>query len=213
MKQILIVDDTSTNLRILEILLKKCGCEVYPFVSPESCLEWASDNWQNIDLVIVDYQMPGMNGDGLAVKLRRLGCVCHIIILTGYSGLSPAALDQEAKIDAIMNKPISINDVRYILERWSDQVQIMDARRESRIEMVKDDAQEIFIYRDGFYISINVRCINRSEHGIAFVLNANDSGVVSTSNEIMLKSGVNYSVRWSRQRPEGQCIGCCSIES
>ena len=213
MKQVLIVDDAATNLRILEILLKKCECEVNAFVTCEGCLDWVRHDRRELDLVILDYQMPGMNGDYLAAELRKLGYTCHIVILTGYSGLAKELLLPAAGIDAIMNKPITITDVRYMLDRWSAKETVIDARKESRVDLANADKQEIFLYKDGYYISLNATCINKSEHGLAFKLSPVDSGLISPASEITLKSGYGYSVRWVRQREDGQYFGCCAIKT
>ncbi len=212
MKQVLIVDDTATNIRILELLLTKSDCYVHEFIKPEDCLTWAENNISIIDLAIIDFQMPSMNGDDLAAALRKLGCNVHIVILTAHNTLSMDMLNTEASITTIINKPISMKDVKYMINRWSERDQVIDARREPHIAVDEELHQELFLYKNGFYKSFHAHCINRSQNGIAFKLLPRDAGIISTGDEILLDNGINYSVRWSRILQKKQCFGLSQIQ-
>jgi CheY-like chemotaxis protein len=211
MKHVLIIDDVATNLLILETLLRKSGCEVYTFINPEDCIQWARNNISLIDLAIIDFQMPSMAGDALAAQLRELGCGFNIVILTAHSALSKDMLDPGAKITTIINKPISINDIQYILNRWSHGKLPIDVRREPRISVSSEDFHEIYCYQNGFYQSFHANCINRSDSGLAYRLRPRDMGIIVTGNEILLDEGLNYSVRWSHLHQGHQCFGLSKI--
>jgi len=198
MRNILIVDDTATNLRILELLLKKLDCNVFNFATPDDCIKWARNNINNVDLAILDFQMPNMDGDELAAILRELGCISHIIILTAHSALAIEMLNEKAEITTIINKPISITDVKYMLTRWSERGKTVDARRESHYPYENREPQEVFLYKNGFYKSFHAECTDKSANGIGFQLSKRDLGIISTADEILLEDGGNYSVRWSR---------------
>jgi CheY-like chemotaxis protein len=59
---ILIVDDTPTNLKLMEALIRKLGDElsVTTFTEPVEAMTWSAAN--EIDLLIVDYMMPDLDG-------------------------------------------------------------------------------------------------------------------------------------------------------
>ncbi len=58
---VLIVDDTEINLVLFETLVKRLGdCEPITFSNAPQGLAWAQNN--EIDLLIVDYMMPELNG-------------------------------------------------------------------------------------------------------------------------------------------------------
>jgi CheY-like chemotaxis protein len=66
---------------------------------------------KKFDLVITDKAMPGMNGDQLAIALRKMRADVPIILLTGFaeSGISPSVT---AEIDAVIGKPVSLTTLR-----------------------------------------------------------------------------------------------------
>ncbi|QDL56783.1 response regulator [Rhodoferax aquaticus] len=73
-QHVLIVDDTEVNLVLFGALVKKLGnCVEHVFSQPLKALEWAAEN--DIDLVIVDYMMPEMDGLQFINHFRALaGC-------------------------------------------------------------------------------------------------------------------------------------------
>lgn len=72
MQRVLIVDDQGVTRVILEEFLRSMDLEVQVqvFASPLVALEWARSH--PLDLAIVDYQMPGMDGIELTRQLRGL---------------------------------------------------------------------------------------------------------------------------------------------
>ncbi|MBV8600562.1 MAG: response regulator [Candidatus Eremiobacteraeota bacterium] len=69
--QILLVDDSSANLAVYRRILGQIpdvGCVGFP--SPEDGLAWAVRN--DPDLILVDYQMPSMNGLEFVAALRKV---------------------------------------------------------------------------------------------------------------------------------------------
>ena len=68
---VLIVDDTQVNLILFSALVEKLGgCTDFPFTEPLKALEWAQSN--TIDLVILDYMMPEMDGLEFITAFRKL---------------------------------------------------------------------------------------------------------------------------------------------
>ncbi|MDL5034544.1 response regulator [Pelomonas sp. APW6] len=60
-RQVLIVDDAPVNLALFEALVKRLGgCEVSSFGDAVQALSWL--NAHDVDLIIVDYMMPLLNG-------------------------------------------------------------------------------------------------------------------------------------------------------
>jgi response regulator RpfG family c-di-GMP phosphodiesterase len=69
--QILVVDDNQINLSLFGILLKKQGdCESHCHLEPLMALEWAKAN--RVDLVLVDYMMPEIDGIEFVKRFRTL---------------------------------------------------------------------------------------------------------------------------------------------
>jgi len=81
---IIIVDDESINLTIMEISLQEQGCRITTFKSAEACLRSIEGyNLKNYDCLITDYSMPGMSGIDLLEKIKKLDPTLEVILVTG----------------------------------------------------------------------------------------------------------------------------------
>ncbi|NJR58032.1 MAG: hybrid sensor histidine kinase/response regulator [Cyanobacteria bacterium CRU_2_1] len=76
---ILIVDDTPDNLRLLSSLLSEAGYTVRKVLSGELGLEAAQ--LEPPDLILLDIVMPGMNGYEVCQRLKESDRTCHIPII------------------------------------------------------------------------------------------------------------------------------------
>lgn len=68
-RRVLVVDDNETNLKILQKQLKIWGIDCVPVSAPDEGLNLALD--EKFDLVIMDFEMPEMDGIMLAEKIRE----------------------------------------------------------------------------------------------------------------------------------------------
>ena len=69
--QVLIVDDTEINLILFSALVKRLGnCKDKTFVDPLEALDWALSH--HVDLVVVDYMMPQLDGLEFIQRFRQL---------------------------------------------------------------------------------------------------------------------------------------------
>lgn len=81
---ILCVDDEENQLALRKLMLERAGYRVLTAESPaEAIALFGSDT---VDLVIVDYYMPGMNGLALAREILRQKKL-PIVVLSAYAEL------------------------------------------------------------------------------------------------------------------------------
>lgn len=97
---VLCIDDNTTALNIRQMLLQAKGFVVRTATDGRSGLE-ITDN-EPVDAVILDYQMPGMNGEEVARHLRARHPNIPILLLTGLPGLVPESLI--SMVDAFVEK-------------------------------------------------------------------------------------------------------------
>lgn len=69
-KRVACIDDDADVLKVRKILLEASGYSVVTTTSAQELLGWLAGTG-DIDVVLLDYLMPGMNGDELAQKLRQ----------------------------------------------------------------------------------------------------------------------------------------------
>jgi CheY-like chemotaxis protein len=117
---ILIVDDQPVNVQLLEYLLQSTGyTHVSSTTDPRVVAAWHEQ--YNYDIIILDLQMPGMDGfqvmEGLK-EFERDGYL-PVLALTGEPGHRMRALRQGAK--DFLRKPV---DVEELLLRVRNMVEV-----------------------------------------------------------------------------------------
>jgi CheY-like chemotaxis protein len=90
-KTVLCVDDEKLGLRVRKILLEGHGFRVLTAASGKQGLALFDQN--QVDLVVLDYYMPDLNGGEVAAELRRRRPEVPIIFLSAYFSLPPNALE------------------------------------------------------------------------------------------------------------------------
>ena len=79
--KLLYVDDKPERLEVMKARLGRLGYHVETALSGPEALKKFKEN--ATDLAIVDYYMPGMNGDVVAMEMKRLQPFVPIIIFSG----------------------------------------------------------------------------------------------------------------------------------
>jgi CheY-like chemotaxis protein len=87
---VLCIDDNQDVLECEKAFLESFGYRVLTAPTGGKGLELASIH--SVDVVIVDYFMPGMNGQEVAVEMRRLRPQAPIIMLSGAVDVPEQAL-------------------------------------------------------------------------------------------------------------------------
>jgi CheY-like chemotaxis protein len=96
---VLCIDDNEDLLECEKSFLESFGYTVLTAASGDRGLELASTH--SVDVVILDYFMPEMNGQEVAIEMRRLRPQAPIIMLSGVVGVPQQALKQ---VDAFLAK-------------------------------------------------------------------------------------------------------------
>ena len=84
--KILIVDDDAAMLASLRMLLKANGHDVEPAQGGSKALELLRD--QSYDLMLLDLQMPGVNGHEVLRHLKQNGIDTKVIVVSGETSFS-----------------------------------------------------------------------------------------------------------------------------
>src|ERR1700743_2440974 len=91
LKTVLCVDDERIGLRVRKIMLETHGFNVLTASDGRQGLAVFDQN--QVDLVVLDYFMPDMNGGDVAAELRKRRPDVPIIFLSAYFSLPPEALE------------------------------------------------------------------------------------------------------------------------
>lgn len=90
-KRVLCVDDDDDTLKLRRLLLGTAGYSVVTTDSGADALKMFADGLE-VDLVLLDYVMPGMNGDELAAKLRESHPDLKLVAVSAVGQLPPKLL-------------------------------------------------------------------------------------------------------------------------
>jgi CheY-like chemotaxis protein len=97
---ILCVDDQSAGLAIRKQLLETKGYEVLLASNGPEAI--ALTRKHRVDLIILDYRLPGMDGEEIAHILKTENPTRPIVLLTGYAGEIPQRL--LSRVDGFVEK-------------------------------------------------------------------------------------------------------------
>ena len=107
-KSILLVDDSLANLKLTRFLLMEDGFEVRTAENAEQAIQALERSVP--DMILMDIQMPGMDGLALTRHLRRDwdGSLCHvpIVALTASAIKGDEQSARAAGCDGYITKPI-----------------------------------------------------------------------------------------------------------
>lgn len=116
-ENILAVDDNPANLRLLSFLLTDEGYEVRTAVDAEEALVTLA-SWRP-HLILMDLQLPGMDGIELTRRLKADASTRDVIILavTAYAMKGDEQRAIDAGCDGYLSKPIDTRGLRATLAR------------------------------------------------------------------------------------------------
>ena len=115
--RVLIVDDGDTNRDLLTLLLNDSGAEVMAATNGQQALDILIDQKQDADVVLMDMQMPVMDGYTATKELRRLGFTRPIVAMTANAMTGDDAKCRQAGCSEYLSKPI---DLHRLLEMIAD---------------------------------------------------------------------------------------------
>ncbi len=118
---LLLVDDESTILEVLGKTLTYTGYKVMSAQGGEEAVEVYKKNKDQIDLVLLDMIMPGMNGGKVFDLLREINPGVKVILSSGYSIAGEASKIMARGCNGFIQKPFGIKElsqkIREILDK------------------------------------------------------------------------------------------------
>lgn len=136
MKKILLVEDEEMVREGLSVHLSKAG---YQIQGCGSIAEFEKQKDKNIDLVIMDWELPDGEGINAIKKLRGAGDTTPVIMLTARSEVIDKVLGFELGANDYLTKPF---EIRELLARIKNQLK--ESRSEAKLLTVGEITMDLF---------------------------------------------------------------------
>jgi CheY-like chemotaxis protein len=117
-KTILVVDDSPANSKLIRVLLTAEGYQV--LTAPDAELALAIIKTSRPDLILMDLQLPGMDGLALTRQLKSNAATREIPVVahTSYAMKGDEDKARDAGCDGYITKPIDTRALPSVIARY-----------------------------------------------------------------------------------------------
>ena len=112
MGTVLVVDDDSALLTVASNMVERVGFQVLCARSGEEAIELYRQNRERINLVLLDWSMPGMDGEAVAVALHQINPDVRVLLSSGYSEEMVMDNFDAGHITGFVQKPYSFEQLK-----------------------------------------------------------------------------------------------------
>ena len=116
-KKILIVEDDPASCHLFNIMLKSRGSEL---INTDNGLEAVQicKKDSGISLVLMDIQLPVMDGYTATTKIKKMRAELPVIAQTAYAFQEDEQKCLDAGCDDYLTKPVKSADLYQMIDRW-----------------------------------------------------------------------------------------------
>src|SRR5579883_2491644 len=199
-KAILVIEDEEKLRRTIGLHLSSNGYEVRAAASAEEGIRYAGD----MDLILTDLKLPGMNGLALLEKLREQTTHAPVIVMSAFGTVENAVEAMKKGAVDFLPKPFSLDHLSVVVEKALEMSKLRDENRELRAALGEKYQFENIIGRSAAMQEI-FATVARVAGTRATVLLAGESGV---GKDMIARAIHHHSPR--RDRPFVK-INCTAI--
>ena len=116
---VLLVDDRDVNLKVARLMLQKFGCEVTLATNGEEAISIYKEKPSFFDLIIMDVQMPVMDGITATKKLRDMfpNDLAPVYGLSAQIAKNLHKSPEDLGFDLYLNKPLTLDSLNVALKQ------------------------------------------------------------------------------------------------
>ncbi|HNJ35942.1 MAG TPA: response regulator, partial [Leptospiraceae bacterium] len=114
--RILVADDNDVNRGIMQMMLDRIGYSSETCINGQEAVDKASRN--SYAIILMDMQMPEMDGITATKILRARGHKAKIIALTANASAEDRLLCEEAGMDGFLTKPVSMQELSTLADQY-----------------------------------------------------------------------------------------------
>jgi len=114
--RILLAEDNPTTQSLISILLEQMGFDLTIVDNGQAAMEFLEK--EEVDLILMDCQMPQMDGLKATAHLRAKGIETPVIALTAYARDEDEKQCLAAGMNDFLSKPFRQSEMRAMLQKW-----------------------------------------------------------------------------------------------
>jgi DNA-binding NtrC family response regulator len=197
--RILLVDDEPLNLDLLEQELDDLGYVTDRAADGPGALH-RLETWAP-DVLLLDYQMPGMNGIEVLTEIRKKGRDLPVIMITAHGSVERAVEAMKAGADDFITKPFDAEHLALVLKKATERI-----RARLSLEVLSEEASGRYrlVIGASELMKQTAEDARKAAHSRATVLLLGESG---TGKEIFARAIHQWSDRKSEQFVAINCAG------
>ncbi|MFH0785759.1 MAG: response regulator [Pseudomonadota bacterium] len=154
---LLVVDDERTLLELYVRRLTRQSYKVLPALSGAEALEILKV--EDIDVLITDFQMPGMDGCELITLASQLCPMLQSIVITGFSDIKTAINVMGAGAFNYLQKPIDFTELGIVIEKGLEKRKLLQdvQNKQKQLEEYHEHLEELVEKRTAALTETNLR--------------------------------------------------------
>jgi PAS domain S-box-containing protein len=117
-KRILLVEDNPINQKITEKMLGRIGLSTVISNNGQEALDLVLNDKEDFDLILMDIQMPVLNGLDATRELRKAGVLTPIVAMTANVLKGDREICLAVGMNDYIGKPVKLNDLQHTLQKW-----------------------------------------------------------------------------------------------
>lgn len=128
--RILVVDDSDINREVAQRIFASEGAQVSLANNGQEALDWLQDHDHAVDLVLMDVQMPVLNGYEATHQIRRIPALSElpIVALTAGAFRDQQELAHEAGMTSFISKPFDVDTAVALIVKLTGHVVVPAAQ-------------------------------------------------------------------------------------
>lgn len=197
--RVLIVDDDAKSRRLLEVRLRALECEVAMAANGQEGL--AAVKQEMPALMLLDLQMPGMDGMELLRTLRRDGIDLPVIVITAHGSIEAAVEAMKEGAYDFIPKPFDPKHLEIVVLKALER-----ERLKREVEILTEEVDERYRLVVGKSVRMHeaIDAAKKAAASRSTVLLLGESG---TGKEIFARAIHNWSERKDRPFIAINCVG------
>jgi len=198
--RVLLAEDNPDNQRLIEHYLKRLGVELTIVDNGSQAVEIVLQ--EDFDLILMDMQMPEMDGPTATSMLRQIGCPIPVVALTANAGSDDRSRCFDAGCDDFLCKPIEKQLFYSVVSRYLKTSEgIKDEEEESVLQELqdkflqhlatrRDELEQLYESNDREAIKSLMHQFKGSSAGYGF----GQLGALAKATEAKLKGDINAEI-------------------